>query len=102
MIGSNLCSPALLYLVLGILTIISMIMFKSDAKTVALKAIIIFIWTWVLNYICKLGHEGISWFLVILPFVIMAIFLVIMSNIIAKLTVDEIRQISVDETRNQY
>jgi len=83
--SSNLCSPALLYLVLGILAIVMMVFSKASASTIALKAIIILIWTWVLNYICRMGHEGISWFLVILPFVIMAVFMVVIGNTIAQI-----------------
>lgn len=35
------------------------------------KFLYIFFWTWVLNMICKDGHRGIAWFLVLLPFVLL-------------------------------
>lgn len=35
------------------------------------KIIYILFWTWILNLICKDGYEGISWFLVLLPFILL-------------------------------
>jgi hypothetical protein len=78
----SLCSPALLYLFFGIISIISMIYSKTNMQTVAMKGLFIAIWTWFLNFLCSKGHEGISWFLVILPFVVMGLFIVALSNII--------------------
>ena len=78
----SLCSPALLYLIIGIIAIVSMLYSKTDMQTVAMKGLFVVIWTWFLNFLCSKGHEGISWFLVILPFVVMALFLIAMSNII--------------------
>jgi hypothetical protein len=78
----SICNPALLYLIIGIIAIISMVYSKTDMQTVAMKGLFIAIWTWFLNFLCSKGHEGISWFLVILPFVIMALAIFSMSNII--------------------
>jgi hypothetical protein len=35
------------------------------------KVIYILFWTWILNLICKDGYESISWFLVLLPFIML-------------------------------
>ena len=78
----SLCSPALLYLIIGIISIVSMVYSKTDMQTVAMKGLFIALWTWFLNFLCSKGHEGISWFLVILPFIVMALFILAMSNII--------------------
>jgi hypothetical protein len=43
----------------------------STILIIIIKAICILFWTWVLNLICKSGHKGISWFLVLLPFILM-------------------------------
>jgi uncharacterized membrane protein len=59
-----------------------MIYSKIDMQTIAMKSLFVIIYTWFLNYLCSKGHEGISWFLVILPFVVMALFILAMSNII--------------------
>ena len=78
----SICSPALLYLIIAIIALISMIYSKVDMQTIAMKGLFVAIYTWFLNFLCSKGHEGISWFLVILPFIVMALFIVAMSNII--------------------
>jgi hypothetical protein len=78
----SFCSPALLYLIIGIISILSMLYSKTDMKTVAMQGLFVAIWTWFLNFLCTKGHEGLSWFLVILPFVVMALVVIAMSNII--------------------
>jgi hypothetical protein len=40
------------------------------------KLIYIFFWTWILNLMCKDGHSEISWFLVLLPFILYFLILV--------------------------
>ena len=78
----SICSPALLYLIIAIIALVSMIYSKVPMQTVAMKGLFVAIYTWFLNFLCSKGHSGISWFLVILPFVVMALFIVAMSNII--------------------
>jgi len=36
-----------------------------------IKLIYILFWTWVLNLICKDGHTGVSWLLVLLPWILL-------------------------------
>jgi hypothetical protein len=85
---SNLCAPAMFYLIISSIMLI-MIIFQnvgnqsslnignynsrvpSTILIIIIKAICILFWTWVLNLICKAGHKGISWFLVLLPFILM-------------------------------
>ena len=40
-------------------------------------------WTWVLNYICSKGHTGVSWFLVLLPylFLFLAFFFLVIAGV---------------------
>jgi hypothetical protein len=35
-----------------------------------IKILYVLFWTWVLNLICRAGAPGISWFLVLLPFLL--------------------------------
>jgi hypothetical protein len=91
----QLCSPALLYFLVSIVGLI-LVAFQnltSNMNTLQLagmhmrvpnllllfvvKLIYILFWTWVLNLICKDGHSGISWLLVLVPFVLM--FFVVLS-----------------------
>jgi len=47
-----------------------------------IKLIYILFWTWILNLICKDGHTGISWLLVLLPFILFFVLIgMIMINI---------------------
>jgi hypothetical protein len=91
----QLCSPALLYFLVSIvgLIIVAFQNLTSNMNTLQLagmhmrvpnllllfvvKLIYILFWTWILNLICKDGHSGISWLLVLVPFVLM--FFVVLS-----------------------
>ena len=77
----SLCSPALLYLILSIICLIIMIYLKVNMITIAMKDLLVAIWTWFLNFLCSKGHIGISWFLVIIPMVVFALCLIVVSNI---------------------
>lgn len=52
-----------------------------------LQMLYIFVWSWVLNQICKAGYTNISWFILFLPFIaffgLLAVFIlgVTMNNI---------------------
>ena len=37
------------------------------------KILYVLFWTWILNLLCKSGYESVSWFLFLLPYVIMFI-----------------------------
>ena len=95
----DLCAPAALYFIISIigLTIIFFQNFgnkysynigtfscrvPNTAIVLIVKLIYILFWTWVLNLICKDGHTGISWLLVLLPwiFILVIIGLIIMNK----------------------
>lgn len=93
---SKLCTPAMLYFVISIISFILMAFqnMSGDHHRYCLgtyscqvenmpgififKLIYILFWTWVLNVICKAGYTGISWFLVLLPFILLFVLLGIM------------------------
>ena len=84
----ELCTPALIYFVISIVGM-SMILLQNlgnresyhvgafscrvpnTATVFVVKLIYILFWTWVLNLICKDGHTGISWLLVLLPWILL-------------------------------
>lgn len=85
---SQLCTPSYIYFIISILAIVisavqnmgndkkySLGMFSCDVPSClmifAVKIVYILFWTWILNLICKDGHSGIAWFLVLLPFVLL-------------------------------
>ena len=83
----KLCTPAYVYLVISIVSII-VIMFQNGGNTdlycigsfecpvpntsliFFMKFLYVAFWTFVLDSICKAGHKNFSWFLVVLPFVL--------------------------------
>ncbi len=90
--------PALIYFVLSIVTLILVLLqnlgnnnsyhignFSCRVPNTSLvfivKLIYILFWTYVLNLICKDGHIGISWLLVLLPWILLFLIIgVIMLN----------------------
>jgi hypothetical protein len=95
---NDLCMPALIYFVLSIVTLILVLLqnlgnnnsyhignFSCRVPNTSLvfivKLIYILFWTYVLNLICKDGHIGISWLLVLLPWILLFLIIgVIMLN----------------------
>lgn len=95
----DLCAPAALYFIISIIGLI-IIFFQNLGNTCSynigtfscrvpntaivliVKLIYILFWTWILNLICKDGHTGISWILVLLPwvFILIIIGLIIMNK----------------------
>ena len=78
----GLCSPAFIYFTMSMLltfiTIVNAIRTKKFKKfnallitLIVIKIVYVVFWTWVLNLICKSGHQNISWMLVLFPFIIM-------------------------------
>ena len=66
----KLCTPAMVYFGLACISILFGVMHLS-ARSLVAKGIYALIWTWLLNFICEKGYTTVSWFLVILPFVMM-------------------------------
>lgn len=87
---SQLCTPAYVYFLLSILGYVVALLqnlTSGDSRryrlgvfscrvpscfiVFVLKIMYILFWTWILNMMCRDGHSGIAWFLVLLPFVLM-------------------------------
>lgn len=84
----DLCTPAMIYFVISIIALVMVLLqnlgnhniyqvgsFSCAVPNTALifiiKLIYVLFWTWVLNLICKDGHSGISWMLLLLPFILL-------------------------------
>jgi hypothetical protein len=68
---SKICTPAMLYLVLASISIVIGVFQKFQFFSLLTKVIFVAAWTWFLNFLCSKGYKAISWFLVLLPFLIM-------------------------------
>jgi hypothetical protein len=91
----ELCTPAAFYFVVSIIGLI-LVMFQnlgndgiyslgsystrvpSTVLVFIFKFIYVLFWTYILNLICKDGHKEISWFLVLLPFLLLFVILGLM------------------------
>jgi len=91
----NVCMPAFVYFVLSMATLFAMVLqnlgnpnsycigrFSCNVTDVnmlfLMKFVYVIFWTWLLNIICREGYEGISWVLVLLPYMLMFIFILAM------------------------
>ena len=67
----ELCTPAMLYFVISVIAILVSLFSGVKLIALAVKAVFVIIWTILLNMLCKNGYKAISWFLVLLPYVLM-------------------------------
>jgi len=68
---SKLCTPAKIYFAIAVIASIFMLFNGVSFIAVFIKLIFAFIWTFVLGWLCKKGFTSISWFLVLLPYIIL-------------------------------
>jgi hypothetical protein len=80
----ELCTPAKLYFVLAVLSCIIALFNGVGFMHVAVNLIIAFLWTAALSWICGKGFTGISWFLVLLPYIVMLLVFFKISKDISK------------------
>ena len=66
---SELCTPAMIYFVLSVITLVISAFGKFNIMSIVIKAFFILLWSWFLNFLCKKGYTSISWFIIILPFI---------------------------------
>ena len=73
---TDLCTPALIYFLIAVVVLTSaLLMGIVSIPLLLVKVLFVVIWTWFLNFLCSNNYTGVSWFLVIIPYLFM-IFLV--------------------------
>jgi hypothetical protein len=80
-----ICVPAMLYLILSIIVLISMAFQSCGTLTLLFKVLFIGIWTWFLNFLCTEGYSTISWILVLLPFIMFILMILFAYEVMKKL-----------------
>jgi hypothetical protein len=68
---NKFCKPALLYLYISFFALLFLLFQKVNFLTILMKAFFVIFWTFLLNALCNNGYKSVSWFLVLLPYVIM-------------------------------
>ena len=96
---NDLCAPAMIYFIISMVVLV-LVLFQNLGNTnmynvgsfscrvpntavcFILKFIYVLFWTYVLNLICKDGHKGLSWLLLLLPFIFLFVIIgIIMLNV---------------------
>ena len=67
----KMCNPAKLYLVVSVLGLVYGLFQRLSVITLGTNFIFVILWTMVLNYICSVGMKTVSWFLVLLPYLML-------------------------------
>jgi hypothetical protein len=70
---SKLCTPAKIYFAIAVIASVFALFKGVGVMTVAIKLLFAFIWTYVLGWLCNKGLKTLSWFLVLLPYIIIAL-----------------------------
>ena len=81
----NLCTPSLIYFILSIFAIIGMFFFNFEIIPILINIIWMLMWTWILNYLCSIGYSGVSWFLVLLPYIVIFLMVVLAGSLLKKI-----------------
>lgn len=96
----NLCAPAYFYLVISIIAIVLMAVqnygntntfclgsyscqVSSTILIFGIKIVYVIFWTWLLNLMCKTGDKTLSWFFVLVPFILF--FIIIFFSLFSQL-----------------
>ena len=67
---SNLCTPAKLYLVISIISIVFALFNRFNIVAVSIKLLFVLVWTLVLSCLCDKGFTLLSWGLVLFPYIL--------------------------------
>jgi len=67
---TQLCTPAQLYLGMSLLSTIGFSASSTHILATMWHLFMNLVWTYFLNFLCDKGHTGISWFLILFPFLI--------------------------------
>ena len=78
---SKLCTPAKIYFGIAVIASIIALFRGVTFDAVLMKMVFAFFWTYVLGWMCKKGYSSISWFLVLLPYIVLLLAALRIANI---------------------
>jgi hypothetical protein len=67
---AKLCTPAKIYFAIAVIAVVIGLFNGVSIMYAFWKLLFAFIWTFILGWLCKKGFTSISWFLVLLPYII--------------------------------
>jgi hypothetical protein len=71
----KICTPAKLYFALSILSIFFSLFSGFHVMAILSNLLFALVYTFILSWLCKIGLTALSWFLVLLPFVLILLML---------------------------
>lgn len=91
----ELCTPAMVYFIISIMALFMVLLqnvgnhnsynvgsfscrVPNTTVVFIVKLLYVLFWTYVLNLICKDGHDGLSWMLVLLPWILLFVIMGLM------------------------
>ena len=70
---AELCTPAKIYFIIAVLSSIFALFLGVKLVVIFMKLVFALLWTYVLGWLCKKGFKAVSWFLVLLPYIIIVL-----------------------------
>ena len=70
---SKLCTPAKIYFAIAVIAAVVGLFNGLTVMMAFWNLVFAFIWTFVLGWLCDKGYTSISWFLVLLPYIIIPV-----------------------------
>lgn len=67
------CTPAKIYFAIALVASILALLNGVKLLAVGWQMLFALVWTYVLGWLCKKGYRNVSWFLVLLPYILMFI-----------------------------
>ena len=68
-----LCTPAKIYFAIAVIAAVFALINGAGLMAILMNLVFAFIWTYLLGWLCKKGLKTLSWFLVLLPYIIIAL-----------------------------
>jgi hypothetical protein len=70
---SKLCTPAKIYFAIAVIATLFDLYNGASIMFAFWEIFFAFIWTFILGWLCDQGYKSISWFLVLLPYILMGL-----------------------------
>lgn len=67
------CTPAKIYFAIALIASVLALLNGVRLMAVGWQMLFALVWTYILGWLCKKGYRTVSWFLVLLPYILMFI-----------------------------
>jgi hypothetical protein len=104
----SLCTPAFIFFIISVISLFVMIFenieninsycignvscnVPNTSMIFIVEIVFLVFWTWLLNFLCSRGYPGLSWFILLLPYIFLLLLVL--------LSASDIRNIKIETTR---